>query len=165
MCRTLAKELAAEIRKKYFKDASNPQLAFSRIFMDKNITKKYVSDGIYKKPINIDGRWIILLPEDASNVRENFIIAHQLGYFFLIHDDDFQRGNGCNKAEAEASVFAAELLMPENLFREKAKLFEYDECRLGAFFGVSAAVAMMRLSVLHLDSPASCSTTGMPAPR
>ncbi len=154
MSTTSAREHARQIRECYFRNSPNPQLAFSRIFEDRNITKQYVSDGPSEKLSKKDGKWVIPLPVDASQVRENFTIAHELGHIFLNHaldaNNEIRRSGERNSTEAEANAFAAELLMPENLFRDKAKFFDNDERRLAAFFGVSPAAVMVRLSALHL---------------
>lgn len=59
-------------------------------------------------------------------VRRRFTIAHELGHYFLHHNHEESveittvsfRGKS-NSAEREADLFAAELLMPENMVRER----------------------------------------------
>lgn len=71
---------------------------------------------------------IISIKDDISEVgRERFTIAHELGHFELNHssaelmicaDKDIQLWNNKSKAtEASANLFAAELLMPEAMFK------------------------------------------------
>lgn len=59
--------------------------------------------------------------------RKRFALAHEIGHFEMHRsktkkwdcvESDFARIINAAQAEAEANVFAAELLMPENLFRE-----------------------------------------------
>lgn len=50
----------------------------------------------------------------------------------------------------EANIFAQELLMPEELFREKAVEHGYSVIRLSGIFGVSKAHVLTRLITLGL---------------
>ena len=87
---------------------------------------------------------------------ENFSIAHELGHFFLEgHPEQiFQNSNihksvanftSDNEIERQADIFAAGLLMPENLFRDK--LTEYEK-------GMSCIDAMSRLCNTSLTATA-----------
>ena len=66
---------------------------------------------------------------------ENFSIAHELGHYFIDdHLDYLFKTNqihlsnaeymGSDKIEQEADIFAAALLMPENLFKDKLTQYE-----------------------------------------
>lgn len=52
--------------------------------------------------------------------------------------------------EVEANLFAYELLMPEELFREKAAEHNYSITRLSMLFGVSKPHVLTRLITLGL---------------
>jgi len=87
---------------------------------------------------------------------ENFSIAHELGHFFLEGHPDhiFQNGNihksaenftSDNEIERQADIFAASLLMPENLFSDK--ITEYEK-------GMSCIEAMSKLCNTSLTATA-----------
>lgn len=74
---------------------------------------------------------------------ENFSIAHELGHYFLEDHIDFlfktnqvHLSNagyvGSEKIEHEADTFAAALLMPEDLFKDKLKEYEKGFACIGA---------------------------------
>lgn len=105
--------------------------------------------------ISADGTFTIYLPPETSPLRDNFTIAHELGHY-LLHTDRTGVGAlvfnrfGSDRGETEANCFAANLLMPEGQFREKAAEFGNDEYRLAGYFGVSVAATRVRKNVLAL---------------
>jgi len=87
---------------------------------------------------------------------ENFSIAHELGHYFLEgHPEQIFQNSGIHKSvanftsdseiERQADTFAASLLMPENLFKDK--LTEYEK-------GLSCIEAMSRLCNTSLTATA-----------
>lgn len=79
---------------------------------------------------NLDGDFEILLNEKDIPRRQRFTIAHELGHFFLHLEKVGSQTIICSKGESnpletEANNFAAELLMPREMFLlELLKLLE-----------------------------------------
>ena len=100
--------------------------------------------------------FVIYIPQTTSERRDRFTIAHELGHYFLHYlyldhegEETFSRG-GRNRAETEANVFAAALLMPADHFtREYERI---GNATLVAWhFDVSPAAADVRAQVLGLS--------------
>lgn len=97
-----------------------------------------------------------------SDARMNFSIAHELGHLFLhmlykIDYDEWQRipinesynRNGNNELESQANEFAAELLMPKDIFLKVLSNNEevknsYNIEPVARYFGVSEQAAINR---------------------
>ena len=93
-------------------------------------------------------------PCTSSPLRDNFTIAHELGHLFLHKTEEskeFHRSGEPKTEEVEANIFAAEFLMPEDEFKNKAKEFNNSERMLASYFGVSPAAALVRMAVLNID--------------
>lgn len=80
----------------------------------------------------IGGKWCIFINQYESELRKRFTIAHELGHFIKhrdrymisgssIPDLIFFRDNTIDPIEKEANDFAAELLMPKDIFIKKIK--------------------------------------------
>ncbi len=75
---------------------------------------------------NINGKWLIYLNKYESVFRKRFTIAHELAHFIkhkdnylfgsVFPDKVFFRDSVNNSIEREANDFAAELLMPKDVF-------------------------------------------------
>lgn len=106
--------------------------------------------------------FIIVVSPNQSKSRQNFTIAHEIGHLFLhtnyLEDvvnhkrvvfDDFYR-DGDSEKEYQANEFAANLLMPQNMYLEKVKQYrnEIDNSvnikAVSEFFGVSVDAAINR---------------------
>ena len=99
----------------------------------------------------------IYLNADNSAERQAYTTAHELGHYFLGHEPDAygvsKRPNNYEAEiktdeEKEADLFAANLLMPENMVRYEIKKFPFlkDSIQLlSARFGVSASAMRYRL--------------------
>ncbi|WP_083391618.1 ImmA/IrrE family metallo-endopeptidase [Microbacterium sp. LCT-H2] len=103
-----------------------------------------------------DGTFEIFLPRLTSARRDRFTVAHELGHLFLHHrmpratgEAVFHRG-GRGRAETEANIFAAALLMPAEQFRVAHEEVGGDEWALARRFDVSPAAARVRAEVLDL---------------
>lgn len=103
------------------------------------------------------GLFTVFIPHFTSGRRDRFTKAHELGHYFLHYlypqqqrDTTFARG-GRNRAETEANIFAASLLMPAVQFREFYDKYEGDAWKLANHFGVSPAAASVRAKVLNLN--------------
>lgn len=102
------------------------------------------------------GHFTVHLPPITSDRRDRFTIAHEIGHYFLHYllpqetqSKVFGRGSQ-NRAETEANVFAASLLMPTNEFRAAYEHHGADWWKLGDTFGVSPQAATVRAQVLGL---------------
>lgn len=72
----------------------------------------------------IDGNWTIVINEVHHPKRQRFTIAHEFAHYCLhrknndyFEDTTFFRKSNDATIEYKANEFAAELLMPENMFR------------------------------------------------
>ncbi|MCL2566577.1 MAG: ImmA/IrrE family metallo-endopeptidase [Alphaproteobacteria bacterium] len=82
---------------------------------------KYEFAGLIKR---IDGKYIIIINGDHPKNRQRFTLAHEIAHYFLhkdeieeaaIVDDGLYRSGVADKIERAANIFAAEILMPNNL--------------------------------------------------
>lgn len=69
------------------------------------------------------GRYTIYYDETKPETHSRFSIAHEWGHYDLHHDFDKARHDESyyKKTEAETNMFAAQLLMPEQVIRELQK--------------------------------------------
>lgn len=106
--------------------------------------------------VNSPGDFTIHLPPMTSFRRDRFTIAHELGHYFLHYrrlnltgPADFGRGSR-NRAETEANVFAASLLMPKDRFIKIHRECGGDSEAIASKFGVSPLSVDVRCQVLGL---------------
>ncbi len=153
-----------------------PYRGFTPIELAQNleVTISYVDipeepyfEGAIKKDANTNKVTIYVNKASAPN-RQLFTIAHELGHFFL-HKETLDQGivsyrhaehyKGYSKdqklQEQDANNFAAELLMPEKIFREyynQNSNLKIDELvkKMADFFGVSEDAIKVRMSYLDL---------------
>ena len=91
--------------------------------------------------------------------RKRFTVAHELGHYFL-HSDKLKEGmidgilnredGANNKIESEANEFGANLLMPEELFKQ---LWNKEDCSIGdmaLIFLVSESAVITRAKFLGI---------------
>ncbi|MDO5052103.1 MAG: ImmA/IrrE family metallo-endopeptidase [Pseudoclavibacter sp.] len=102
------------------------------------------------------GRFRVVLPPATSARRDRFTIAHELGHYFLHYllpkksgPERFRRG-ARNRAETQANIFAASLLMPSGPFREAVERHDGDWHAVAAVFDVSPRAAEVRAEVLGI---------------
>ncbi len=102
--------------------------------------------------IQDESDYTIYLSPYTTPLRDNFTIAHELGHFFLhfflqephpLTPLGFTR-YGSGPVEWQANRFAAALLMPAKLFRDKHIAFEGDGFRISGFFEASRAAVEAR---------------------
>lgn len=122
--------------------------------------------------VSKDGMASIAVERSDPPVRKRFTIAHEIGHFLLrhhlqrnelVHADEHwqviyrspQASAGLDPMEVQANQFAASLLMPTKLLRERAEklqkpLSEKDVRALANEFKVSEQAMTIRLSGLGL---------------
>lgn len=104
--------------------------------------------------------WAIFYNQDIAHAgRTNFTLAHELGHYFVHRnqmskssfecgESDMLEGNqGFPNIEAEANVFAANLLMPNHDFREQVadEQFSFDLMQhCASRYGVSLTAAVLK---------------------
>jgi Zn-dependent peptidase ImmA (M78 family) len=109
--------------------------------------------------IRKDGQIIISVKAQDIEERQRFTVAHELGHFFL-HQDYLDEGlmdgaflmidGAVNKIESEANNFAANLLMPESLFRELWNNKTISLEKMAQSFYVSCSAIMTRAKFLKI---------------
>lgn len=98
------------------------------------------------------GDYTIFLSPWTTPLRDNFTIAHELGHFFLHFHLQREKPAtpigftryGSSPIEWQANRFAAALLMPIDLFRQKHDEFSGDHSLLSGWFEVSPAAVQVR---------------------
>jgi Zn-dependent peptidase ImmA (M78 family) len=106
------------------------------------------------------GDFTVIIPTHTSQVRDRFTIAHELGHYFLHYraPESHRIGErtstftrlGSNVAETQANVFASNLLMPADHFKD---VFVRQDCNIvtvAEHFGVSVPAARVRAEYLGL---------------
>jgi IrrE N-terminal-like domain len=85
--------------------------------------------GCEARIVGLSDRAIITVRDDASATRKRFSVAHELGHWlrdrakiaFNCTERIFRREWGLDNPEQRANRFAADLLLPEAMFRPKAR--------------------------------------------
>lgn len=97
-------------------------------------------------------RVVIHVRDVDPEVRKRFTIAHELGHLLLhrlgVRFRDLVVGSN-TKEERQANVFAANLLMPEWMFRPAFRWFDGDMSAIAEFFQVSKPAAEIRFMELY----------------
>ena len=119
-------------------------------------------DVFFGDTIKVHGKldFTIKLHPLATTERQRFTLAHELGHYFL-HSRQGDKPLhafrlGTSMAEQEANYFAAELLMPESMFREDFNSLSNDLdqdgkiSRMAQMYHVSFTAASVRLTSLNL---------------
>jgi Zn-dependent peptidase ImmA (M78 family) len=111
------------------------------------MTREQLAEGLSRDGFTVsrgDFPPLVLYNEKSSAARRAFTLAHEAGHICLGHRDDSPQ------SEAEANLFAANLLMPRILLWElkrlRGKLCAEHACRV--FLG-SRQVARLQLLNLH----------------
>ena len=135
----------------------------------------------YEKSFNLDtnisgeierlksNSFVIRTNANHSDTRQRFTAAHELGHYMLhrvllgngaddskayrsdLENGNFQNLNIKKKHETEANQFAATVLMPVDLIKEKHSEFQ-NVYMLASKFDVSEAAMRIRLSSLRLPT-------------
>ncbi|MDB2439732.1 ImmA/IrrE family metallo-endopeptidase [Hellea sp.] len=112
--------------------------------------------------VNSENDFTIFVPQETSDVRDRFTIAHELGHYVLhylwpIHV--LKKGQfklrasryGSDRTEWEANWFASAFLMPEDEFRKLVEDEKLPISRVARHFKVSQAAASTRAKVLKIN--------------
>lgn len=108
-----------------------------------------IADGKIEKN---NGKYQISISSQKDEIsdRDRFTIAHELGHLFLRHLDEngVLHREGKNQIEYQANQFAAELLMPEDMFKEELLRnkdgITCDINSMSQIFGVSPSAIVTR---------------------
>ncbi len=135
-------------------------------YLDSEVSGLIVVDDKEWKKYNTNQFIIVNLAESA--VRRRFTIAHELAHFVLhrngnklyAHRDMINEGNVRNSIEQEANYFAANILMPEKLVKEKVENLKNETWgklpnfvivrEIADHFVVSESAAEVRLKQLEI---------------
>lgn len=111
-----------------------------------------------------NGTKFIGFNSDRNIERKRFILAHELGHYFLHYNDKSilyamrEDKKGKNEEEQDVDYFAACLLMPEDAFRNKVEELKNKKCSgreiiavLKDFFGVEEVPVTRRIEELKLS--------------
>jgi len=113
-----------------------------------------VEPGAHLSGVLLPATWEIWVRRDESETRRRFTIAHEIGHHLLHSDgatvlcrpvDVDQADEAARAKERQANRFAAELLMPEPLVRERAEHDGPDTAALADAFDVSPIAMAYRL--------------------
>lgn len=128
-------------------------------FSDPNISGMLILDpGRVPKGVEPGANGTVFLKRGEYPPRSRFTLAHEVGHLEMGHHDggvitDFFRGRAdgyTDPNERDANAFAAELLMPELLFRQLWESGASEE-DLAVMFGVSPTAASVRAQALRLE--------------
>lgn len=96
---------------------------------------------------------IFVNKKDSIN-RVCFTVAHEIGHIILHETDadfvDYRRPS-VDAKEFEADNFAGNLLMPDNVFKEKWQEFKGNFASLSQFFGVSKSAVGVKAYKLGIE--------------
>ena len=131
--------------------ALDPQLSLKRVPLRDGIDAyiKEVSPGKYEIGVN----------SKHSQTRQKFSMAHEYAHYRLHRDNlsalaegerILHRSDDWNSIEQQANSFAAEILMPEDHFREEIKRTGGDIAQLADRCGVSALALRYRAKNLGM---------------
>lgn len=99
----------------------------------------------------------IFVNSNDPATRQRFTLAHELGHAVLHAGQDVMdyrknfEGFQSDRKEMEANAFAADLLMPDSLFRTAWMTRERNFARMATLFGVSAHAAEIKAKNLGLS--------------
>lgn len=123
------------------------------------LSVRYASMGEISGEIRRDDfGYVITINSTDARARQRFTLAHEIGHYILhrdligdgIVDDAMYRSKLSSYFETQANQYAAFVLMPPMLFKEKAASVHNDTATLAQIFGVSRQAAEFRLKNLGL---------------
>lgn len=134
-----------------------------------DIQKRPIEDGVSGMLVIKNDKAVIGVNANNHENRQRFTIAHELGHYLLHRDSsnifvdshaifyrDDKREEGVYLQEIEANIFAAAILMPENILRsliDKEIFDPFDDeaiHSLASRFKVSSQALTIRMTKLRL---------------
>ncbi|MBD9612180.1 ImmA/IrrE family metallo-endopeptidase [Pseudomonas sp. PDM02] len=101
--------------------------------------------------------WVVKVNALHHPNRQRFTIAHEIAHFsrhrsqqVQFEDLNFFRNGDSNPMEVEANRFASELLMPEQIFRDKVRVFSGSIEAIAQYFKVSTLAVRVRAKILGM---------------
>jgi Zn-dependent peptidase ImmA (M78 family) len=101
--------------------------------------------------------WVVKVNALHHPNRQRFTIAHEIAHFSRhrfqqveFKDLNFFRNGESNPMEVEANRFASELLMPEQAFRDKVRVFSGSIEAIAQYFKVSTLAVRVRAKILGM---------------
>lgn len=101
--------------------------------------------------------WVVKVNALHHPNRQRFTIAHEIAHFSRhrfqqveFKDLNFFRNGETNSMEVEANRFASELLMPEQAFRDKVRMFSGSIEAIAQYFKVSTLAVRVRAKILGM---------------
>ena len=147
-------ETSHKIRRKFFVDYEPPYYGFIRFFKEYKVKIRY---KCHKEPLKRENdEFIITFPLCTPTEIDNFTVAHKIGHIAMGHNledmPSVHKDKNAPLEDKQANIFAAELLMPEKMFRDVC-----EECRnkvnwVAYSFSVPPSIAGMRMVTLGLTS-------------
>lgn len=162
----ITREKTKKFIDKYIGSTSELPVNIEKIIKTENIqiTKQVLSDNLSGILLIKGDSALIGVDETNIPVRQRFTLAHELGHFVLHKEESsvftdiqlFKRQSEGytsreERMEQEANFFAASILMPEVLVRQKANIMECDlhddenVSKLAELFNVSLPAMTFRL--------------------
>ena len=136
------------------------KVSISDIIKEENMTivKEDLPSSVSGYLKQIEGKWVIGVNKNHHTKRQRFTIAHEFAHYCLhrnannyFEDTTFFREKNDTSIEYNANQFAAELLMPEDLFKEAVKKGIDKIKDLAEAFDVSALAIKYRASSLGFN--------------
>lgn len=144
-------EAAMKARREFFADDPVVGVAIFRMCSWYNVEVIYRCHG--EAPIKDGDKYIITLPQYTPLENDNVRIAHELGHIILGHGIEVMRmpvRTEISDEDRQANIFAAEMLMPEDKFREKCRECRNDVENVAFWFGVTPSAAGVRMAILGI---------------
>lgn len=105
-----------------------------------------------------NGKWVVGINKNHHPKRQRFTMAHEFAHFCLHKDEDeyfedttFFRAENKNSMEFTANEFAAELLMPEKIFKDAIREGITKVSDLAEAFMVSTLAVQYRAEALNIS--------------
>lgn len=116
------------------------------------------NSGKIERSSTAAGGYRITINGQHSRTRQRFTIAHEIAHFILhrdligdgIVDDALYRSNRGDEIERQANIYAAAILMPAPLVRQKYREGIRSYATMAMAFDVSYQVAEIRMKDLRL---------------
>ena len=145
-------EISHKIRRDFFVEYEAPYYSFILFFKEYKVKIQYKHHKAHLKKEN--NEFIISLPLCTPTEIDNFTVAHKIGHIAMGHTLEgmssvYKDGN-IPLEDKQANIFAAELLMPEYMFRNVCEECRNDVNWVAYSFNVSPSIAGARMDTLGI---------------